>query len=146
MCGRTRFTVFADPTFASYCHCDDCRQSTGAAVSAFIGFDAADLVWQGEKLKGYKSSANVNRTFCPECGTSISYEDEKLPGKIYMYVGVMDHPFFAVTGMDGAFQIEGLPDGDYVIECWQQLLGTRSYPVSVSGGKGQLDVVYKHGR
>ena len=92
MCGRTRFTVFADPTFASYCHCDDCRQSTGAAVSAFIGFDTADLVWQGEELKGYNSSPNVTRTFCPECGTSISYVDEKLPGKIYMYVGVMDDP------------------------------------------------------
>ena len=92
MCGRTRFTAFADPTFASYCHCDDCRQSTGAAVSAFIGFDAANLVWQGEKLKGYSSSPTVTRTFCPECGTSIAYEDEKLPGKIYIYVGVMDDP------------------------------------------------------
>lgn len=92
LCGRTRFTIFADPTFASYCHCDDCRQSSGAAVSAYIGFDAANLVWQGEKLKGYKSSAKVTRTFCPECGTSISYEDENLPGKIYIFVGVMDDP------------------------------------------------------
>lgn len=52
----------------------------------------ADLVWQGEELKGFKSSAKVTRSFCPECGTSIAYEDEKLPGEIYIYVGVMDDP------------------------------------------------------
>lgn len=92
LCGRTRFTIFSNPTFASYCHCDDCRQSTGAPVSAFIGFATADLVWQGEKLKEYKSSAKVTRTFCPDCGTSVSYEDEKLAGNIYIYIGVMDDP------------------------------------------------------
>ncbi len=29
------------------------------------------------------------------------------------YVHVLDHPFFAVTGADGAFTIRGLPPGDY---------------------------------
>ena len=92
MCGRSRFTIFSDPNFASYCHCDDCRISTGAAVSAFVGFPTADLVWQGEPLTGSKSSKTVTRSFCPECGTPVSYEDEKLAGQIYLYVGVMDDP------------------------------------------------------
>lgn len=32
------------------------------------------------------------------------------------YVNVMEHPYFAVTGADGAFEIASLPPGDYVIE------------------------------
>ena len=92
LCGRIRFTIFSNPIFASYCHCDDCRQSSGAPVSAFVGFNTADMVWQGEPLTGFKSSEKVIRSFCPECGTSVSYEDETLFGKIYIYIGVMDDP------------------------------------------------------
>ena len=92
MCGRTRFTIFAEPNFASFCHCHDCRAASGAAVSAFLGFPTSAMVWQGEQLAEYQSSKNIVRTFCPECGTSVSYTDAKLPGDIYLYEGVMDEP------------------------------------------------------
>ena len=29
------------------------------------------------------------------------------------WVGVLDHPFYAVTGSGGAFDIQGLPPGTY---------------------------------
>lgn len=48
------------------------------------------------------------------------------------YVGVLDHPFFAVSGADGSFSIDGLPAGDYVLEAWQEELGTQSISVTVS--------------
>lgn len=32
------------------------------------------------------------------------------------YVHVLEHPYFAVTGADGLFEIAGLPPGDYVLE------------------------------
>ena len=32
------------------------------------------------------------------------------------YIGVVDHPYFAVSGADGSFTIEGLAAGDYVVE------------------------------
>ena len=38
------------------------------------------------------------------------------------YVGVMKHPFFAVTGPDGSFTIKNLPAGTYVIEAWHERL------------------------
>jgi plastocyanin len=50
------------------------------------------------------------------------------------FVGVVDHPFFAVSGADGSFSIDGLPEGDYVIEAWHEELGTQTMSVSVSGG------------
>jgi hypothetical protein len=49
------------------------------------------------------------------------------------FVGVVAHPFFAVTGADGAFQLKGLPPGTYTIELWHERLGTQSQPVTVDG-------------
>ncbi|MEM9776025.1 MAG: GFA family protein [Chloroflexota bacterium] len=92
MCGRTRFIIFDQHGLATYCHCDDCRTSTGAAVSAFVGFETTHLVWQGEPLKQYRSSPTVARGFCPECGTSLTYADEQLPNSICFYVSVFDDP------------------------------------------------------
>ena len=49
------------------------------------------------------------------------------------YCGVFDHPFFAVTDKDGNFKINGLPAGTYVIEAWQEKLGTQNQNVTVTG-------------
>jgi hypothetical protein len=47
------------------------------------------------------------------------------------YIGVMNHPFFAVTGDDGHFKINGVPPGTYTIESWQERYGVRDLPVTV---------------
>jgi plastocyanin len=58
------------------------------------------------------------------------------------FVAAVDHPFFQVTGTNGTFSISGLPDGAYVIETWQELLGARSTKVTVLDGKGTANVTY----
>ena len=47
------------------------------------------------------------------------------------YIGVFDHPFFAVTGTDGAFTISGLPESDYTVEAWHESLGVRAANVKL---------------
>ncbi len=37
---------------------------------------------------------------------------------MFAYVGVFDHPYFAVTGKDGSFTIKGVPPGKYVLEAY----------------------------
>ena len=34
------------------------------------------------------------------------------------YVGVFDHPFFAVTGDGGRFEIQSVPPGTYTLVAW----------------------------
>ena len=49
------------------------------------------------------------------------------------YVAVVEHPFFAISGIDGSYAIENLPAGTYTIEAWQETLGDQvSLPVKVS--------------
>jgi plastocyanin len=50
------------------------------------------------------------------------------------YIGVMDHPFFAVTDSLGGFKIAGLPPGDYTLEAWHEKLGAKISQVKVADG------------
>ena len=47
------------------------------------------------------------------------------------YVFVMDHPYFAVTGDDGQFEIGGLPPGDYTLAVWHEKLGKDQQEITV---------------
>jgi hypothetical protein len=55
------------------------------------------------------------------------------------YVGVLDHPFFAVSAADGAFQMPKLPAGTYTIEAWHEKFGTQTQTVAL--GEGETEVI-----
>ena len=59
------------------------------------------------------------------------------------YVAVMTHPYFAVSGADGTFSIDGLADGTYEVHAWHERLGTQTGSVTVSGGNGTVDFSFK---
>jgi plastocyanin len=48
------------------------------------------------------------------------------------YVNVFAHPFFAVTGKDGAFEIAGLPPGKYTIAAWHEVFGEQTIEVTIN--------------
>lgn len=47
------------------------------------------------------------------------------------WVGVMTHPYFAVTGPSGAFELPNLPPGTYTVEAWHEAGGTTTGTVTV---------------
>jgi hypothetical protein len=53
------------------------------------------------------------------------------------YIGVVDHPFFAVSDDAGKFEINGLPAGTYVLEAWHEKLGTSQQKVTVKDGESK---------
>jgi len=60
------------------------------------------------------------------------------------YIAVFKHPYFAVTGKDGSFELKDLPPGTYTITAWHGKLGTQSQKVTVSSGQSQkLEFVFK---
>jgi hypothetical protein len=53
------------------------------------------------------------------------------------YIGVVAHPFFAVTGDDGTYTIKGLPPGSYTIEIVHEKFGRQERQVTVGAKETQ---------
>jgi len=51
------------------------------------------------------------------------------------YIGVLDHPFLAVTGADGKFAWPDLPPGKYTLAVWHEALGELTQELTVEAGK-----------
>jgi hypothetical protein len=75
--------------------------------------------------KGMKTTKTFNK---PEVMVKIKCE---VHNWMAAYVGVLDHPFFAVTDEQGNFTIKDLPAGDYELEAWHEKLGTQTIKVTV---------------
>jgi plastocyanin len=65
-------------------------------------------------------------------------------GWMIAYVGVMAHPFFAVTKPDGTFELKGVPPGTYTIGAWHEKFGTQTTQVTVGPKQSQsVSFTYK---
>jgi hypothetical protein len=60
------------------------------------------------------------------------------------YAGVVEHPYFAVTNEDGAFEIKGLVDGEVTVEAWHEKLGKQEQKVKVAAAApAEVVLTYK---
>src|SRR5271165_1944659 len=60
------------------------------------------------------------------------------------YIAVFKHPFFAVTGKDGTFDLGSLPPGTYTIEAWHEKLGTSTQTVTIGANETkEISFVFK---
>lgn len=60
------------------------------------------------------------------------------------YAGVLDHPYFAVAGKGGTYELPKLPPGTYTLEAWHEKLGTQTQEVTV-GENGIAEAVFTFG-
>jgi len=51
---------------------------------------------------------------------------------MHAYIGVVEHPYFAVTGPDGSFELPNVPPGDYTIAVWHEKFGEQKKQVHVA--------------
>jgi len=79
----------------------------------------------GQPLRGIESRRTFSRQ---EVGIHVGCD---IHGWMSGVIAVFDHPYFAVTSADGAFALDGVPAGDYVVEAWHETLGTRTQRVTV---------------
>jgi plastocyanin len=60
------------------------------------------------------------------------------------YISVFKHPYFAVTGKDGSFDLRNLPPGEYTVKAWHEKLGVMPQKITVAAGEAKkLDFVFK---
>ena len=53
------------------------------------------------------------------------------------YIAVFKHPYFALTGKDGSFQLPNVPPGEYTVEAWHEKLGTMTQKITVAAGESK---------
>lgn len=78
------------PQVVTYCHCADCRRSSGAPVAAFAAFAEEDLTITPEPDAWASAAPGSKRWFCTGCGSPIAARYEYLPGQVYVSLGLLD--------------------------------------------------------
>jgi plastocyanin len=51
------------------------------------------------------------------------------------YIAVFKHPYFAMTGKNGSFDLKNLPPGAYTIQAWHEKLGTLTQKIIVGANE-----------
>lgn len=90
LCGSMRFYISGTPRLIEYCHCNSCRKASGAPVVALAGVALDDFEFTKGDPGRYESSPGVERTFCSNCGTSLTLFIEEYPEEIYVSIAVLD--------------------------------------------------------
>jgi hypothetical protein len=58
----------------------------------FVHFPAEAFSWLGGPPKRYRSSANAERGFCPQCGSTITMHESVLGDRVQVALGSLDSP------------------------------------------------------
>ena len=93
LCGNIAFTADTDIKLMANCHCSDCRAATGAAYGTLLFVDEAALEVKGAP-KVFKhvadSGANMEKHFCPDCGSQMFGKNSNRPNTVSVRAGVVD--------------------------------------------------------
>lgn len=74
LCGELRYEIDGEPMWAGKCYCGDCRKETGGGHLSAVAVSADILTVTGESKvfsRAGDSGSDVNRTFCPTCGSTV---------------------------------------------------------------------------
>jgi plastocyanin len=56
------------------------------------------------------------------------------------YIAVISHPYFQVTGADGAFSLKNVPPGTYTLTAWHELYGANEQSVTIGASEAKSDI------
>jgi hypothetical protein len=118
-------------------NCDFLPHSTAIHQDQTLVMKSSDPTGHNIRLSGFTNSG-TNKTIAPNGRLDVKLVAERLPMTVacdihpwmHAHLMIFDHPFFAVTGADGTFEIKGVPAGDQNVVVWQEKIGY------VTPGKG----------
>lgn len=88
-CGAVRFRVTGALGDASVCHCRMCQKAAGNFYLPLVAIGKARLEWTRGEPKKFRSSSEVFRGFCAECGTPLTFE---APDGVALAIAAFDKP------------------------------------------------------
>ncbi len=90
-CGAVRYVAASAPLHSMICHCRSCRLSAAAPLVPWVTFRRDEVIFSGIR-RVHASSPGVERSFCPECGTPLSYTHADRPEHIDITTCSLDDP------------------------------------------------------
>ena len=96
-CGQLRATCTGEPIRVSVCHCLECQKRSGSAFAAQARWPDERVELTGEPRKWSQMGESGRLTtylFCANCGATIAYAGEAMPGVIAIPIGAFADPDF----------------------------------------------------
>ncbi|MCJ9701943.1 MULTISPECIES: GFA family protein [unclassified Bradyrhizobium] len=96
-CGALALSLPGPSRLVVACHCLDCQRRTGApfGVGAFYPVEAVTISGTPKPyVRTAASGGNVRSYFCPDCGSTVYWQADNLPGMIGVAVGALADPDF----------------------------------------------------
>ncbi len=91
-CGALRYQTEGTPFDQTICHCSICRRTTGAPFVAWFSVPRSQFrLTQGTPAR-LRSSPKGTRSFCPQCGTQLTFEHADAPHEIDVTTCSLDEP------------------------------------------------------
>jgi hypothetical protein len=91
-CGFVRYVAQGARFFETNCHCSTCRQVSGAPFVAWFSIPASGFSVVSGELARFASSEHGERTFCPRCGTPITFRSSDFPDQIDITTCSLEDP------------------------------------------------------
>jgi hypothetical protein len=91
-CRAVRYEIDAEPTKETICHCTMCRHVAGAPSVAWFSVPPGSIRFVAGEPQRFKSSEQATRPFCPNCGTTLTYQSTRTPDDIDITTCSLDEP------------------------------------------------------
>lgn len=103
-CGAVRYAITTPFDNPHICHCRMCQKAFGNYFAALVGTKKAGLTWTKGIPSFFRSSSIVQRGFCRDCGTPLSFAYDHSE-RIAVAIGSLDDPGQVAPAMQ--YGIEG---------------------------------------
>ncbi|HXV36437.1 MAG TPA: GFA family protein [Myxococcota bacterium] len=92
LCGGVRYEISGGLDKLHFCHCQMCRRGHGGPFASYAAVNPRDRRYtRGESLIArYPSSADVVRSFCSRCGSSLEFTPASTPEQTWISAGGFD--------------------------------------------------------
>jgi hypothetical protein len=91
-CGQVRYEAGGTPFHPTVCHCSMCRRVVGAPMVAWFSVPRAEYRVVAGAPARFASSEKAERSFCPRCGTALTYESREFPDEVDITTASLDDP------------------------------------------------------